>query len=446
MKKSATLLITVLLLTFLSLNAPAQQLEDEYQRRLEVLHYGIETQVIELIANLGTENDKNFSKELLTVFDSSTSPKLRSSILDYYSRLELDLAVSQAVDIIGARDETTDALVGSAFSYLLNLKSEAATVYARRIIEDEERKYLIAAIKILGVAGNDDDVSILNKLFESSTADAGIKQEILLSFGKMRAVTSFELLSTIASADDSGKIERMYASTALGDLGDPRAIPVLISASASSDPNVRASAISALQNFNGTKADNAILQGLRDQHVIPRLAAVKAVGKKQLAEARPFLEFRIKTDPERSIKDEAIDVLASLGIDEGLEFLVNYLEDTKSPVAHRAKSFMAILHHGGVKFQEQAMVVLRSAAADKDKSLFTALAKASMGSNLVQAAPVARFLLGNDDHLIRLGAVGWAERNKVAELLPELAAMSESDPVESLRKRISAAIDRIKQP
>ena len=59
MKKSATLLITVLLLTFLSLNAPAQQLEDEYQRRLEVLHYGIETQVIELIANLGTENDKN---------------------------------------------------------------------------------------------------------------------------------------------------------------------------------------------------------------------------------------------------------------------------------------------------------------------------------------------------------------------------------------------------
>jgi HEAT repeat protein len=446
MKIFLSALLSVLLVGLDCSPVFAQDQDDEHKRRLDVLRYGIETQVTELITTLGTEKNKDYAEDLLLVFDSSISPKLQSTILDYYGSLQLDTAVSRATTIIEGRDEAADTLVGSAFSYLLGLKSDAAVTQARRIIEDDERKYLVAAIKMLGVAGKDDDVEILRALYESASSDAGIKQEILLAFGKMRALSSFDLLESIASADDAGKIERMYACTALGDLGDSRAIPVLIGASVVADPNIRASALSALQNFDDKTAENAILQGLRDQHVIPRLAAVKAVGKRELKAALPFLEFRIKFDPERSIKDASIEVLASIGGKAGLDFLSSFLEDTKSPLAHRASAFVAILSHGDSSDIERAMAVLEKSATEKDKAVFTALARASMASSAPQAVHAARFLLSNSDHLIRLGALAWAERNKAADLLPELKAMAESDPAESLRKRVLITIERIGIP
>jgi HEAT repeat protein len=446
MKRFLSLWLLVLFSSEFSTPLYSQDLEDEYKRRLDVLRYGIETQVMELITTLKTEKNKDFAEDLLPIFDSVTSPRLRSAILDYYGHLELDLATSRAAVIISNRDESPDSLVGTAFSYLLGLKSDAAIEHARRIIEDDERKYLGAAIKILGVTGLDDDVQILRALYESPSSDAGIKQEILLAFGKMRAVSSFELLASIAAAEDAGKIERMYACTALGDLGDPRAVPVLIGASVAGDPNVRANAVSALQNFEGEDAANAILQGLRDQHVAPRAAAVKAAEKRRLQAAIPFLEFRIKSDPERSIKDAAITALAAIGGKEGLEFLTVFLEDAKSPLAHRASAFVAILTYGSPDDLARPMAVIQAAAGEKDKAVFLALARASMASNAPQAIWVARFLLSDFDHLIRLGAIAWAERNKATDLLPELEALADTDPVESLRKRVATTIERIGRP
>jgi HEAT repeat protein len=401
---------------------------------------------VELINTLKSEKNKDYAEDLLSIYDSVTSPKLRSAILDYYGQLELDLAASRAADIIASRDEESDSLVGTAFSYLLGIESKLAREHARRILEDEERKYLGAAIKILGVTGTEDDVAILRTLYESSSSDAGVKQEILLAFGKMRAESSFELLASIAASEDAGKIERMYACTALGDLGDPRAVPVLVKASVAGDPNVRANAIGALQNFDGKDVDNAILQGLRDQHVAPRAAAVKASENRNIQAAIPFLEFRIKSDPERSIKDAAIAALASIGGKDGMDFLVKFIEDERAPLAHRASAFVAILTHGNDEDLERPMVVLRTAAAEKDKTVFLSLARASMASTAPQAIQVARFLLSDSDHLIRLGAIAWAERNKASDLLPELSAMAESDPVESLRKRLATTIERIGQP
>ena len=446
MRRSLSLCLVLALSCVFSVTAYSQYRDDEHKRRLDVLRYGIETQVIELINTLTSEKNKDYTEDLLPIFDTVTSPRLRSAILDYYSMLELDLAASRAAAIVANRDETPDTLVGTAFSYLLTLKSDAALDHARRIIEDDERKYLGAAIKMLGVTGTDDDVQLLRTLYESASSDAGMKQEIILAFGKMRAVSSFELLASIASAEDSGKIERMYACTALGDLGDIRAVPVLTRASVSSDPNVRANAIGALQNFEGKEVDNAILQGLRDQHIAPRAAAIKAAEKRKIKEAIPFLEFRIKSDPERSIKDAAIIALATIGGKDGMEFLLVFLEDVKSPLAQRAGAFVAILTHGSSADLDRSMAVIRAAAGEKDKSLFLALSRASMASSSPQAVRVARFLLSDPDHLIRLGAIAWAERNKATELIPELSALADTDPVESLRKRIAITIERIQRP
>lgn len=446
MRRFITLGLLLFLISENGTSVYSQDQEDEHQRRIDILQYGIETQVIELINTLKSEKNKDYTEDLLPIFDSVTSPRLRSAILEYYGQLELDLAASRAAVIIANRDESPDTLVGSAFSYLLGLKSDAALEHARRILEDDERKYLGAAIKIVGVSGKDDDVQILRTLYESSSTEVGIKQEILLAFGKMRASSSFELLASIAAAEDEGKIERMYACTALGDLGDPRAVPVLINTSVAGDPNIRANSITALQNFEGKEVDNAILQGLRDQHVAPRAAAVKASEKRQIKAAIPFLEFRIKSDPERSIKDAAIFALATIGGKDGWEFLTVFLEDGKSPLAHRASAFVAILTHGSADDLERPMAVIKAAADEKDKAVFLALARASMASNAPQAIQVARFLLTNSDHLIRLGAIAWAERNKAVELLPELKALAESDQVESLRKRVLVTIERIGRP
>jgi HEAT repeat protein len=417
--------------------------QTEMQKRLDILNFGIESQVIELLDTLKKEQNAELADQVLEIAATVTSPRLKTAIIEYFRALRSFNAINLAVSIIAARDETTPSLVGVAFSYLVDLKSDAALQYARRIIDDDERRYLLAAIKTVGVAGDGSDAERLRIFYESANATAEIRQEILLAFGKMKDPASFGLLADIVVSEDAGKVERMHAATALGDLADPRSIPVLITASTGNDPNVRAHALSALQKYADPNAMNAILQGLRDQHVIPRTAAVKATGMAGLADAIPFLEFRVSTDPERSVRDAALDALASIGGERSMAFLASYIDDDKQPINQRSRAFSVLLAHGSPEYIDRLMLVLQRYAADKDRSIFNAFAKAALATDHSNATAAARLLMNDNDHTTRLGAIAWTDRTRAIDLIEHLRSLAASDPVEAVRRRATAALERL---
>jgi len=419
---------------------------DEATKRLSTLRYGIESQVVELLSTLQTEKNTEYTQALLEVLDRSTSPKLRGSILEYFGSLKLNDAESRAAGFVSKRDDNADTLVASAFSYLIAIKSTAALNDAAEILKQNESRYLEAAIKLIGAVGSDDLVESLRTVYESDGISQSIKETVVLALGTMKAASSFEFLSTIATAEESAKTLRMYACTALGNLGDQRGVAILIKASVSNDPNVRGSALTALGTFNVPEARSAILEGLRDANVIPRLAACKAAGSTDNAAAIPYLEYKASYDPERAVREASLAALARIGGASVDTFLLDYLGDTKNDVQYRAAAFTGLISKGAAGARDKARTMLGTAQEDKDRSLFTALARATVAVDAPDAQRFVELLLTDKDFSVRLGAIAWAERNRATSMLGQIQSVADGDSNDAVKRRAALAVERLRAP
>ncbi|HPE37119.1 MAG TPA: HEAT repeat domain-containing protein, partial [Spirochaetales bacterium] len=228
-----------------------------------------------------------------------------------------------------------------------------------------------------------------------------------------------------------------------GKLGDAQAVPILVKASTADDPNVRAYAIEALGRFPGGDVSSAILSSLRDAHVLPRTAAVKAAGALGLSDAVPALEYKASYDPERQVREAAIDALARIGGGRAFSFIAGMLEDAKAASMYRAKALAVIVTSGDASSRKRAMDVFDKAALDKDRNLFQALARAVLVLDGTEAAAYAERLLADSDYTSRLAALAWVERNKYKGLAGVVKNLSETDPVPAVKKRAAETLGRL---
>jgi len=415
----------------------------EIEKRLDTIRYGIETQVIELLATLKSEKNDDYLQDLLLAYDSSTSPRLKAALLEFYADRKNKEAEKRATELIRDRDKNEDFLVASAFSYLLAIKSQSALEYAVSILDDEEKKYIPAAIKTIGAMGSELEAEVLRTAYDAEGADAATKEAIILALGSMKSTASFDLISSILKTDESTKTQRMYACTALGELADPRSIPVLIEASQTIDPNVRSYAIAALGTYDSLEAMAAVREGLRDSHVLVRLAAVKAIGKTLDKEAIPFLEYKASYDPEKAVREASIAGLAAIGGAQVEDYLTGLFGDAKMAVQYRSTALGSIVAKGGEAARQKALEAFMVAQADKDRALFTAYAKAALAVDDSSAEPFAQALLADKDFSMRLGAILWVDRNKAVELKETLRVLSETDPNDAVKKRAALALGRL---
>lgn len=412
-------------------------------KQVDILRYGIESQVMELLTTLSREKNDDYSDEILKIFDYSTSPKMKSAIFEYYGNLLLDTAAGRAVVVIKNRADMDSALVGSAFSYLLKIKFKATLDDSIEIIKEDEKQYIIPAIKMIGAIGDDGNISVLEALYESEGTDEAAKEQIVLALGVMKAKSSYKLLSEIAASGEASMVLRMYACSALGELGDPAAIPVLIDAAIASIPNVRAYAVAALGKLEEREAKIAVREGLRDPHVLVRLAAAKAAANSRDEEAIPYLEFKVLEDPEKAVREASIEALAEIGSRRAEKFLAEFALDAKNPAQYRGGAFGALIKYSRKTELDRLLGVFKSTQADKDRSFFTILAKRII---LIDNSDAERFimvLLEDTDYQMRIGAITWIDRNRNGDFVQKLKKIRESDPVDSVKRRATQALERL---
>ena len=124
-------------------------------KRKDIIRYGIETELLELVTTLQTEKEDALNKELLTVLTESRSPKLQEALLKFFAAREWNGAIGAAVDILDRRDEEAQPSVQAALGYLGTVKAKEGLSEAAEILNDQETKYLPAAVRLLGRAGGD---------------------------------------------------------------------------------------------------------------------------------------------------------------------------------------------------------------------------------------------------------------------------------------------------
>ncbi len=414
------------------------------EKRRDVIRYGIESELLELVTALQNEKEDTLNPDLLALLAETRSPRLREALLRFFAAREWPGAVPAAVSLLDGRDQESAQSVNAALGYLSAVKAREGIPEAREIVESRETKYLSPAIRLLGRAGGAAETDLLLSLYESEDSSDSLRQDVILALGEIGAQAAVESLMKTLDDTAGKKGTRMFAAEALGKIKDARAVPALVRAANGEDPQVRGTSVAALGNFSGPEADAAIVQGLRDSVPAVRLAAVKASAARSLREAEPFIRFRARNDPDRKVKDEAIKALAAVGGRENLEFLRELLQDRKVDVPSRAGAFSALLERDADGSRADLEKALAAEAVSKDPSLLKALQRALvLGPDKAAAPLVEIYLLQSPDFGTRIAGIDWVRRNKVQSLRSAIAAMAESDKVESVRTRAAAALTEL---
>ena len=225
-------------------------LKETEARRRDTLKYGIESEIFDLLDDLKADKDGSYNADILELFGSSKSVKLRSAILDFWSTLEWKGGEAGALDIVETRDGQDPAIVASALAYLSQIRSKKALGFAKDLLKEGDKKILPSLLKLLGRAGGLPEEELLLGYLDNDDATEDLKQSAIRALGDFGSAKASERLMKIVEDSQGSKTTRMLACEALGKIGQVGAVKSLVIAANGEDVNVRASAIGALGNFN----------------------------------------------------------------------------------------------------------------------------------------------------------------------------------------------------
>jgi HEAT repeat protein len=152
----------------------------------------------------------------------------------------------------------------------------------------------------------------ISKLFQGGKV-AGEEARIVRFQSDRNVVALIRMLDSDVRGATRYSIIRGEAARALGQLGDPRAIPHLIEMRHDPEEIVRMCVMDALGRLNATAAEDALCEGLTDAAPIVREAAAEALGRMGVVDAIPLLRKTVDSDPHPEVRLYAVESLVVLG-------------------------------------------------------------------------------------------------------------------------------------
>jgi hypothetical protein len=187
----------------------------------------------------------------------------------------------------------------------------------RRVVEDQQmaevlvefvnaehedtRKYAVYFLGFTDAPQYADRVKPL--LTDEEVCGAAIR-----TLGKWKTLTAVPDIISFLNHDEERK--RVSAANALRDIGDPRAIPHLITALGDPMFTVRNTAARALETF-GKSAEKAIVKAIDDADLVPKRQMIRILGTSQSRKAARTLKTMLK-DPDPGVRRDAKQSLEKL--------------------------------------------------------------------------------------------------------------------------------------
>jgi aminopeptidase N len=243
----------------------------------------------------------------------------------------LDKNLSARVDAIRALTKTTTSAVVDALGRLLSgrvfwgisaqaahalgtIRSERAFAALRAARSTAHPKARRAIARALGEFRGDEACVALAPML-ARDASYLVEAEAATSIGKTRSKKAYDLLIKALAKDSFNEVIRRGAMHGLAELGDERAIPVLLGwTEYGKAPYAREAAIDALGKIGQGKraVRNRIVDLLDDKNFHARLAAIDALEALHDSEAIPALQRLATQDVEGRLKGAAAKAVRAI--------------------------------------------------------------------------------------------------------------------------------------
>lgn len=371
----------------------------DYEKKCnDILKYGLEGQITELIDELTKNQDNRFVDGIYDLFQETKSVAVKEKILDYFTKLKDSCLASYAVEIINDPYDEKNSIVEKCFKYVSEADIKDANPGLVDLVDKEEDAYFTGALSALGETGGKEEALFLADYLDRDDLNVSQRQALMRVLGRIKAVETWQKILEIAKDENENTFVRMYAAEAIGAMEKPESEDILVELFESNDPNLRTYVIKGISYFNDKKSSDLIIQALRDSQYKVRLEAVSAVGKNRIDKAVPFLIFRCKDkDEQKQVKEKCYSVIADLNTSDGNDYLISVLKDKKIGDATKAKVSAALLeyNHAGTK---EVIELARSALkSDIQKNLRYALGKEFAKYDRSEFADICAEYIASDD-------------------------------------------------
>lgn len=371
----------------------------DYEKKCnDILKYGLEGQITELIDELTKNQDNRFVDGIYDLFQETKSIAVKEKILDYFTKLKDSCLASYAVEIINDPYDEKKSIVEKCFKYVSEADIKDANPGLVDLVDKEEDAYFTGALSALGETGGKEEALFLADYLDRDDLNVSQRQALMRVLGRIKAVETWQKISEIAKDENENTFVRMYAAEAIGAMEKPESEDILVELFESNDPNLRTYVIKGISYFNDKKSSDLIIQALRDSQYKVRLEAVSAVGKNRIDKAVPFLIFRCKDkDEQKQVKEKCYSVIADLNTSDGNDYLISVLKDKKIGDATKAKVSAALLEYNHAGTNEVIELARSALKSDIQKNLRYALGKEFAKYDRSEFADICAEYIASDD-------------------------------------------------
>ena len=438
----------VLFAAFCILMAATLYCEDTVEsKRRDVLKYGLEPDIVDLVQTLQTEKNTDYTADLTALFESTRSVAVKNSILALFAEENVDALKPKALSILDDPFDEPKDLVRQILAYVSKVDIKDAAPQVRKLVESENGDFRDSAIQTLGKIGSADDAQYMIGLMDSDIPGDEkqrliVRQNIMAALGDMKAVEIRGKLVDIAKDKDENAVIRASAATALGKMENPEDAPTLIALFGEADPMLRTASIAALGSMKTPEAKATILEGFKDSYYKVRIEALGAAEKQQLTEAIPYVRYRAKTDPVPAVRIRAFETLGKFDDAESRAWLLTLVTADSCPDADRAKASDVLFSSDyPCDFTALEQAILATFKDDKKIKLRYEFGKVLSKKKDPRPEAIANAFIASKDTITRSIGLDFYEKNHYGSMTDAVKAIAADEKQGALGKRAKRLLE-----
>lgn len=415
-------------------------------KRGDVLKYGLENEIVELVNELERRDDRSYNDELVRLFESTRSGAVRDSILSFYGAQKNPAFKDYCLLVLEDPYAFRNTTVSSVFQYVQKIPLREAAPLVRDLLSNESGEFRDQAIRTLGKIGNEEDALYLFEYLQSNIPGDErqrliIRQNIMTALGELKSESVWEDFILVAQDEEENTMIRATAARAIGMIGKEGGVPILADLFEAEDPILRAAVVSALSGYTDQEAVEVVLEGLKDAHYRVRLEALDAIKKQGAKKAAPIVRYRAENDPVEAVKMKSYDVLAFLDEHDTTGWMIEQVRDIKTSDKVRLRIITVLMEHNRSAVIEDAVqVAFASLKDDKKKWIRYELGKLFAKYDDGALSAVAEAYITHGDTLTKGIGIELYNKNRFSNLKSHVEAIAGNKKMGGLQNQAKRAL------
>ena len=409
----------------------------------ETLQYGIDSEIVGLLSDLGKSPDEEILKIIIERYKNIRLITAKIDFVKYFTSLKnpptfiVDTIYSDVSD-----DNVDKQLKVAIINSFSKIGGEREGRYLLKELDNEDRLISYSAaqslseIKVSVLVGD-----ILNRLKNDKSDNllsSDVKSKLILGLGEMGSDEAIPYLRDIITDTMSDKFHISYGMVSLAKLKDIESIEKIEQNLGHNEPKVQEYSAYALGLFENGSVIPILKRMLLHNNEQVRIHACRGLILNKDFSSIDALSYKFRKDPSNKVKNEALFALLSLD-KEGVDELKNILKKQKITPQLLSTMSEQIAKTPTEYSVNYLLELYRDAEQRKDKRSIEAIAKKIIytESNLVE--PIIAILLDSDDYLFRMGgikAISYIENSALVSKLEDISANDKVPAVKNYAERI----------